>query len=728
MAEDKKVYRLPLLSRWLSSYSRISVGEALLSPKFSRRFLQDYKEKGAMQTLPAVDFMEDEVRQIDNSTYTKYAFNVINLGRRIRYHVYDLIEEWHPEVSVVLDTIADEICIRGLNNQIFDIVIEKSDNTQPTDEESVEISGIKTVLETFLFKTLDVSKRSWDWARNMVKYGDWFIEPIIGNRGVIDVKPFFDFYNIIKIELPNGFSYYIYNRESDEATQASMGMARDYPSSLIWQPAVVQQYASNIQTGKAIIYYDGEIIHFRLSGKPIYQPYGTSHLDSIRNTWEILKRMEDAVMIYRMVRAPERKVFYIATGKNPPSRAIDIVNKVKNSLKRKPINSFMWGSPSGSGTEDFNSIEDMDKRFRFVGIDEDYWIPVPAGGEATKIDTLPGATNLGDIEDLSYFKTKMYAGLRVPKAYLAQEEDINRATLSQQDVRFARLVTRFQESLSEGLEKLAIMQLYAHFTGMSNDPENIQKVKDFLDKYSISLRWTAASFIEENARFEGMKLRAEAADTIKNTFGESAKKYIAQKIFQLTPEEEELLLTGEEGQTAAGKNAPSFGELPSGEDQSGGLDAIGDELGNAIGGSQGGPGGVEEPSMEEPAGGGTEPPAPANESRRSKGNLLMEKSRVRTSMSPIGVPGHSMSSPDVLKFMSFVEAQCEGKTKKILKDHTILYEPTTKIGPLREQLIRTVVSSLKLALELSNKEYNYGRAQGGDPEDEIPNPPEEPAD
>lgn len=141
MADDNKVFKTPFLSRWLSLYSRMSVGETILSPKFSRRFIQDFKDKGNLAALPSVDFMEDGTRQIDNSTYTQYAFNVINLGRRIRYHVYDMIEEWHPEVSVVLDTIADEICIPGMNNQIFDIIIEKSDSSQPTESEAVEMAS-----------------------------------------------------------------------------------------------------------------------------------------------------------------------------------------------------------------------------------------------------------------------------------------------------------------------------------------------------------------------------------------------------------------------------------------------------------------------------------------------------------------------------------------------------------------------------------------------------------
>ena len=286
-----------------------------------------------------------------------------------------------------------------------------------------------------------------------------------------------------------------------------------------------------------IIYFDGELIHLKLDGKPQYQPYGTSHLDCLRQTWEILKRMEDSMMVYRMVRGPERKVFYVYTGRLPTSKAIEFVNKLKATIGRKPSD----GSFNFTGTP-YQNIEDVDKRFRFLAQDENFWIPVQEGAQgSTKIEKLEGLSNFDEIADIEYMRQKVYTGMRIPKAYLAMEQDVNRATLVQQDVHFARLINRYQEALSEGLEKLCILQLYAWYTGMRSDSKSLKEVKEFLNKYKISFRWTTASVVEEKAYLEGLKTKTEIADNLKSTFGDEAKEFIIKRIFQLSAEEEALL-------------------------------------------------------------------------------------------------------------------------------------------------------------------------------------------
>lgn len=716
-------FKLPILSSWLSNYSRLTVGDTIISPKFSRRYASDYQDNKLLKQFTTKGLDVADKRELESEifsySFNSYAFTVLNLSRRIRYHVYGMIEEWHPEVSVALDTIADEICIRGLNNEVFDLIIKKKNGEVPTEEEKNYMAAFKTILDTFLFDTLDISKRAWSWARNLVKFGDWFVEPILGTTGIVDIRPFYDPYNIIKVELPNNFAYYLYNKEQDLASggdTSAMMMARDYPSAMIWQPAVVQTFGIK-DGGRNIVYYDGELIHFRLEGKPEYQPYGTSHLDSLRTTWEVLKRMEDAVMIYRMTRAPERKIFYIPVGANAGSKAIQAINRIKDALKRKPSNSGWDLSSNG----DFSNINDVDKRFRFLGVDEDLWIPVPKGSEGAKVETLPAASNLDEIADLEYFRQKVYCGLRIPKAYLQQENDINRATLSQLDVHFARLITRFQESLSEGIEKLCIMQLFAFYSGMSSDPTDITKVKEFLDNYSISLRWTAASFIEENSRYEGMKIKSEIAGEIKNTFGPKSEKFILRKVYQLTPEEEELLL-GEDGeeQLEQGEESPTgpeFGEMPTfgGSDHSvgkpGELDT-GELSGEEIGGGPEENKGAE-PEAPEKTGGETAPEM-ANESiqpiKKNGNGVKHIRKLIETKLNKkqlkeitIDIPHMTLSPIQMGKGSMLSEAQvnslCEFAMAKYESKKDFLAFKGTKVGGLLVEQVISYMMTANLAEE-----------------------------
>jgi hypothetical protein len=511
----------------------------------------------------ARDLVDDPSRNIALTGSQFYIFNLMNVSRKIRYHLYDLIEEWHPEITAALNIIADEACITGMNNEIFDIVIEKMDGGELSDLDEAEVAAMTTILNQFFFKTLNISEMAWSWVRNLAKYGDWFVEPVFGEKGIIDVEPIYDLQNVSKIDDKTGLPYYFYMPDATNQDIPNY-IAKDFSSSMIWQPAVMQHFTPT-RPSDYLVLFDGELIHFKLEDKPQFFPYGTSHLEAIRQTWELLRRMEDAIWVYRIVRAPERKIYYIYTGKLPTFQALEYVNLIRNSLKRSPNSNTIDFTMS-----QFKDIESIDKRFRHVSVDEDLWIPVSAGGESTKVDTLPGANNFSDVGDVEYFRQKLYTGLRIPKAYLSLEENTNRATLQQQDVHFARIIHRFQAAISKGLEQLAIMQLTAWFTGMkSGSYDDFEKAKALIKKYKISFRWTTASFIEEAARYEGYKARMEIAEGFTNLFGPSARAYIIEKIFRLSPDEKELLMTGEmpeEGAAGGGPTATGtapFGEMPS---------------------------------------------------------------------------------------------------------------------------------------------------------------------
>jgi intein/homing endonuclease len=804
-------FKLPFFSDFLDKYAKVQVSTTIGNAKYSRRNTElmssdlGQGKTGKEQFLTLHQLVQDR-SSVPLTDMQVYAFSTLNVARKVRYHLYDMMEDWHPEISSVLDTIADEICIRGFNNEIFQVEVKLLSDTEPTEQEKIEMQLFETYLNDLFFNRLNISKKLWFWARNLAKYGDWFIEPVLDKNGVIDAKIFYDIDQIYKVDDNFSLPYYVYITTPKQTGEIPT-VARDYGSQILWQPSTISYFIPS-NPDSYIVYFDGELIHFKLDNKAFYHPYGTSHLDCIRQTWEILKRVEDAMMVYRMVRAPSRKIFYVNVGSLPPSKVWKEIENVKQILKRQ-ASTNAW--VVGGGTA-FNSIEDVDKSFRFIGVDEDYYIPQtgdkkqveidelreacltldteiylqgqgkftlseiiekyksgeslkvysinpydgkPSWGDITFADiTRPNAevvkvvfesgkevictpdhsypvygkgkieakdlkpgdpifcavtpediyqsskivimeqvnentyaptnkieaieqlmikvdrvkvvetleqkvdtgtitvegsayghdyhtfllgngiftynSNLDKIADVEYFKTKMYSGLRVPKAYLAHETEINRATLVQQDVRFAKLVTRYQEALSEGLEKLAYLHLFALLGIKNPDIEKLSQLKKKVDKYRINFRWTSASFIEENARLEGLKTKAETAKIMKEVFGESAYPYIIKNIFNLTQSEEELLMAKKEKNVeitaeaeptklggGGGFEPSNMGEEESfgGNEESGGMNEEPTELGG--GGMETEPAPIEATPPPSPEGGGAEAPM---EQRNLKGD------------------------------------------------------------------------------------------------------------
>ena len=171
-------------------------------------------------------------------------------------------------------------------------------------------------------------------------------------------------------------------------------------------------------------------------------------LEAARRIWRQLILIEDAMMVYRVIRSPERRVFYIDVGNVPPEDVANYVEQAKNSLK---VNKVV-----GSGGN-------VDLRYNPMAVDEDYFIPVRGGDSGTRIDSLAGGQNTSAIEDVEYIQKKLFAALKIPKAYLGYDEDIgSKATLAQEDIRFSRSISRIQKTIIAELNKLAMIHLYAH--------------------------------------------------------------------------------------------------------------------------------------------------------------------------------------------------------------------------------------------------------------------------
>ena len=255
----------------------------------------------------------------------------------------------------------------------------------------------------------------WSWVRNMCKYGNhYLLLDIDEDRGITNT-----------ISMP---ARSMFREEGDP----------EHPENI---NAVKFMYPD-----QQLEFEDWQIAHFRLLADEKFYPYGVSMLESARRIWKQLMLTEDAMIVYRITRAPERRVFYIDVGNIDPKDIKGYMQDVRNEVKKTPITDQSTGN--------------VHQRYNPMAIDEDFFIP-RRGDKNSEIETLDGASNLDEIADIEYLQNKMFAALKVPKAFLTYEEEINaKATLASQDSRFARTINRLQLALKTELKKMALIHLY----------------------------------------------------------------------------------------------------------------------------------------------------------------------------------------------------------------------------------------------------------------------------
>ena len=358
----------------------------------------------------------------------------IEYDRKKRYKEYEDMDGY-PEISSAFDIYSDDCTQENVDGTPWDIV---------TDDRLVKDEVSK------LFDQVNLGRYLWDIARNVVKYGDIFIETIV------DLNNIKKGIQRIKILNPN----YIF-RVEDEFGYLKQ-FIQEVPKKNDWT-----SYGSigpTLDDSQVISLDPGQIVHFRLhTSDPTHYPYGKSIANAARVTYKSLKMMEDAMLIYRLVRAPERRIFYIDTGSLPASKAEMHIKKQMDKFKKRKS----YNSQTGNIEENFNAL----------AADEDFYIAVNGKGSGTKIDTLKGAENLGEVDDVKYFRDKLLAALKIPKDYIVEKDQApdRKANLSQLDVKFARVITRIQKSLEIGLETLAKRHLMVK--GFPNVSVNSLKIK-----------------------------------------------------------------------------------------------------------------------------------------------------------------------------------------------------------------------------------------------------------
>ena len=261
-----------------------------------------------------------------------------------------------------------------------------------------------------------------------------------------------------------------------------------------------------------------QVSHMRLLGNDAFLPYGSSILEPARRIWRQLILLEDAMMVFRIVRAPARRAFYIDVGNVPPEEIQNYMEQAQASLKKSSIVDRNTGR--------------IDLRYNPLSIDEDYFIPVRGGESGTKIDEVGGQSITGETTDVEYIQKKLFAALKVPKAYLGYEEGLgSKATLSQQDIRFARTIARIQRTVLAEMNKLAIIHLYCN--GYSGE--------DLLD---FNLQLSTPSTISQLQKLELIKTRFETATTVSGLTGGVDRRWIQKNVLRLTDEEIEQVKRG----------------------------------------------------------------------------------------------------------------------------------------------------------------------------------------
>jgi hypothetical protein len=275
--------------------------------------------------------------------------------------------------------------------------------------------NIKQILENLFNDILNIEFNLWSWTRNMCKYGDFFLRlEISPEYGVYLVHPISP-YELTRVEGsdPKNINYVKFQHDG---------------------------------LGGGMEYENFEIAHFRLLSDSNFLPYGKSMIEPARRVWKQLSLMEDAMLIHRIMRAPEKRIFSIDVGNLPPSDIDATMQKVISQVKKVPYIDEKTG--------------DYNLRFNLNNMVEDFYLPVRGGDSGTKIDTLPGMDFTG-IDDLEYVRNKMMAALKIPKAFLGYDETISgKATLAAEDVRFSRTIGRIQRILVSELTKIAIVHLY----------------------------------------------------------------------------------------------------------------------------------------------------------------------------------------------------------------------------------------------------------------------------
>ena len=406
------------------------------------------------------------------STYNQNAnYHVSKIEMFTDYEAMDM----DPIIASALDIYSDESTTKDADGDVLTI---KTANPE-----------IQKILYNLFFDIMNVEYNLWPWIRNACKYGDFYLHLDIEDEiGIVNVSP---------------LSAYEVRREE--------GFDPDNPFAYRFVLEGQNTYNHGSTTQGAFSHFESwQIAHFRLMSDTNFLPYGKSMIEPARKIFKQLTLMEDAMLIHRIMRAPERRVFKIDVGNIPPNEVDNHIQSIINKMKKVPYIDEKTG--------------DYNLKFNMQNAIEDYFLPVRGDQTGTSIEALPGLGNDGQIEDIDYLKNKMFAALKVPKAFLGYDEGVEgKATLAAEDVRFARTIERIQRVFISELTKIAIIHLYSQ--GFVDD--------DLID-FELSL--TNPSLVYERQQVETLAAKLSLATDMKDS-GLFSTQWIYENIFKMSDTE-----------------------------------------------------------------------------------------------------------------------------------------------------------------------------------------------
>jgi len=423
-----------------------------------RNDLEKYRYR--FRSMSGQEFRRHDSNMSQNyNMFTSAAFR--NQNRAERYVDFEQME-YMPEIASALDIYADEMTTSNEYDRLLNIECLNHE--------------IKTILESLFYDALNIEFNAFGWARSMCKYGDFFLYLDIDEKlGITSV----------------------------------IGMPGNEVERLEGQDDSNPNYVQYQWNGAGMTFESWQVAHFRILGNDRYSPYGTSCLDPARRIWRQLVLLEDAMIAYRVVRAPERRIFSIDVGNIPPQDVPQYMEKVKTEMKRNSVVDASTGR--------------VDLRYNPLSLEEDYFIPM-RGGVGSDIKSLAGASSLNDIDDVKYLRDKLFAAIKIPQSYLTNLEggDEDKTTLAQKDIRFARTIHRLQRSVISELEKMAIVHLYTlGYRGQ--------------DLLSFKITLNNPSRLAELQQLEYMRTKFETATAVPE--GTYSKRWVAHNILGLSDSE-----------------------------------------------------------------------------------------------------------------------------------------------------------------------------------------------
>ena len=380
-------------------------------------------------------------------------------------------------ISSALDIYADESTVKDADGDTLTI---KSPNGE-----------IIKILRNLFYDILNIDYNLWPWMRNACKYGDFYLHLDIEEEiGIVNVTPIspYELRRDEGFDAENPYAYKFVMEQTHGGSSYAFGGKK----------AGIQEFEPF------------EIAHFRLLSDTNFLPYGKSMIEGARKIFKQLTLMEDAMLIQRIMRAPERRIFKIDVGNIPPAEVDNHIQTIINKMKKVPY--------IDESTGDYNL------KFNMQNMIEDYFMPVRGGESGTSIESLPGLSSEGQIEDIDYLKNKMFAALKIPKAFLGYDEGVEgKATLAAEDIRFARTIERLQKIFVSELTKIAIVHLYTQ--GYTN-----------AELINFELNLTSPSIVYEKQKVELLNEKIGLANTMKESklFSE---RYIYENIFNMSQDE-----------------------------------------------------------------------------------------------------------------------------------------------------------------------------------------------